>query len=313
LMGDESFSFLNTAAGNIRLPSYRSAKAAFDRVFNFGKPQGVARNKKVVDRVIASYAKLKSNPRLSSQDKLLVDAHMSLLSELENRLINQTPLTGTPPTIVDPAGDIQKEYEAWVDVGVAALQCGATQVVCINAYDNAITDPNGWHHTSHQSEVEGVTYPDSLKINKWYAEAVYLRMIRKMSEIMEPNGKTLLQNSIVYWGNEISQGNGHTPENMPVVLAGSAGGFLRTGKFLDYSQYGAAQVHVGNEGAMSYVGRLYNQLLVTILQAMGLSPSDYEQNGIAGYGLNTSLSADRNKRYEMKRTEVGQVLPRVRV
>jgi hypothetical protein len=40
---------------------------------------------------------------------------------------------------------------------------------------------------------------------------------------------------------------------------------------------------VGEAAHEMYPGIMYNQFLVTVLQAMGLSPADYERPGILGY------------------------------
>jgi hypothetical protein len=53
---------------------------------------------------------------------------------------------------------------------------------------------------------------------------------------------------------------------MPVMTAGGAGGLITTGQYIDF----------GN--------RLLNNLLVTIFTTMGLEPSDYEREGVVGFG-----------------------------
>jgi hypothetical protein len=53
---------------------------------------------------------------------------------------------------------------------------------------------------------------------------------------------------------------------MPILTAGSAGGKLVTGEYIDFG------------------ARLMNNLLITIFNVMGLSPADYERNGVVGFG-----------------------------
>ena len=49
----------------------------------------------------------------------------------------------------------------------------------------------------------------------------------------EANG-TVLDNSLLYLGSEMSDGAAHTNDNLPIVLAGKAGGQVRTGRHIAY-------------------------------------------------------------------------------
>jgi hypothetical protein len=89
-----------------------------------------------------------------------------------------------------------------------------------------------------------------------------------MDSVTDVNGRSLLENSLVYCGNELSDpghGGSHL-QSMPILTAGSAGGKLVTGEYIDFG------------------ARLMNNLLVTIFNVMGLAPADYERNGVAGFG-----------------------------
>jgi hypothetical protein len=89
-------------------------------------------------------------------------------------------------------------------------------------------------------------------------------------------GGTLLDNSIVYWCSQYgctSNFDAHSRRNMPVVVGGRGGGALSTGHYLDYTANG--------------VGMPLNNLHVAFMNAMGLSSTDYERPGSAGYGLYT--------------------------
>src|SRR5574342_1255895 len=94
------------------------------------------------------------------------------------------------------------------------------------------------------------------------------KLIATMDSFREADGRTLLENSFVYAGNELSD-PGHGGSHllgMPVITAGSAGGQLVTGQYIDFG------------------GRLLNNLLVTVFAVMGLEPADYERNGVVGFG-----------------------------
>jgi hypothetical protein len=91
-----------------------------------------------------------------------------------------------------------------------------------------------------------------VKINNWYAQQ-FAYLLGKLDAIQEGTG-TLLDNSVIAWTNELSKGNTHSSHNIPWILAGSAGGYFRTGRLI---QYTPEQPH--------------NNLLVSFMNAMGLA------------------------------------------
>jgi hypothetical protein len=291
------------------LPAYDNLDAAYARAFFAAAPGERQRHRRIIDRVVEQYTRLRANPRLSRADGQALDAHVTLMAQLEDRLTKQRALTcdAVPPGPVRGAANTDNA----LDLTVAALSCGVTQVVCINLYYAPMATPNDWHGDSHTPEAGGKTVQRLLDINRWVAENAFLKLLRKMDAVVEPNGGTLLDNSIVMWGNELSAGNGHTNDDQPVVLAGSAGGWLRTGVMLDYTQYDRPPVPADNAGSTRRVGRLYNQLLSTIMLAMGLDRSDFEKPGRPGFGDPLSQSLDRNARYDATRAEAGDPLPRI--
>ncbi len=56
-------------------------------------------------------------------------------------------------------------------------------------------------------------------------------MVNKMASLREGDG-TLLDNCIMLWGSGLEDGNKHTRENLPFIIAGRGGGSLNTGRFL---------------------------------------------------------------------------------
>ena len=87
-------------------------------------------------------------------------------------------------------------------------------------------------------------------------------MLDALSKVTEPDGSSMLDSSCVLWGNELGAGNTHTYKNIPWVLTGGAGGYLKIGRQLNY----ADQPH--------------NNLLVSVCNAMGFD--DVTTFGIPG-------------------------------
>jgi hypothetical protein len=88
-------------------------------------------------------------------------------------------------------------------------------------------------------------------INTWYSEQVKYLM-DALAAIPEGTG-SVLDNTLIVWGNELSRGNSHGNEPVPFVLLGGASGALEMGRFLQYD------------------GTRHNRLLVSICHAMGLT------------------------------------------
>ena len=110
-------------------------------------------------------------------------------------------------------------------------------------------------------------------INSWIASEVFAKLLAKL-DVPEDGGSTYLDNSLVYWGNEL--GFNHIAYSVPCLLAGSAGGFIKPGRYLDYIDWDG-RAYFSQEDGNVIKGIPHNQFLVTALQAMGLSPADYER------------------------------------
>jgi hypothetical protein len=142
------------------------------------------------------------------------------------------------------------------DLMVLALSCGLTRVATFmwaNAdswQDFPRIRVNEEHHTlSHAGDSDSTARDKLIKINVWHSEQVAY-LLGRLAAIPDGAG-TLLDSTLVLWGNEIGIGNTHTHRDIPWVLAGSAGGYLKTGRFLSYGD----QPH--------------NNLLLSVCHAMG--------------------------------------------
>ena len=128
-----------------------------------------------------------------------------------------------------------------------------------------------WHGLAH--DWSNANSRRMLKgINAWIASEVFAKLLTKL-DVPEMGGTTYLDNSLVYWGNEL--GFNHIAYSVPCLLAGSAGGFIKPGRYLDYIDWDG-RAYFSQEDGNVIKGIPHNQFLVTALQAMGLAPADYE-------------------------------------
>jgi hypothetical protein len=264
---------------------------------------------KVVDRVYEDYASLKNSNVISSADKAAIDNHMTMLSELENR-IRPAGSTGTvnskltstnnvfskaaagcgSPSFGDSRVGNAEEwnptiaYKNHIDLMVAALACGHTNIGTLMLNHTTVLNDTDAHTLSHCPDELNNTADSAtqLRITSYYADQVAY-LCNRMDSIVEANGRTLLDNALVFWSSEHANGVQHSFDSMKVFLAGGLQGYMKTGNYVDYRQRPNARKD-GYSADCDFNGRVYNQLLVTILQGMGLAPSDYETDGIAGVG-----------------------------
>ena len=88
---------------------------------------------------------------------------------------------------------------------------------------------SGDHHSiSHHKENPELTEPYTI-VSRWYvSQLAYL--VEKMGAIDEGEGRTLLDNTMILYGSALKNGNGHTTQNLPILLAGRGGGRLNPGR-----------------------------------------------------------------------------------
>ena len=124
------------------------------------------------------------------------------------------------------------------DMLVLAFQGDLTRVSTFmvgNAGSNRsfpfIDVPEGHHSLSHhQNKAE--TLEKIKKINLFHMQQ-FAYFLQRLKSIQEGEG-TLLDNCAIVYGSAISDGNRHNHNDLPVILAGKAGGTIQTGRHIVY-------------------------------------------------------------------------------
>ena len=223
-------------------------KLVFERLFGGGKPSEVdksqqqreALQKSVLDFIADDAKRLQS--KLGRNDNRKLDEYMTGVREVERRIGTRT---AKPVDIhVDYAipdgipGDYQDHMRMMCDLMVLAFQTDSTRIATMmfaNAGDNKnyrkIGVAEGHHDLSHHGD-----NPEKLEkisqINRFHIQQLSY-LLTKMKSIREGE-RNLLDNSMVVYGSGISDGNRHNHDNLPILLAGSGGGTIDTGRHLRY-------------------------------------------------------------------------------
>ncbi|MDQ2645400.1 MAG: DUF1552 domain-containing protein [Myxococcota bacterium] len=128
-----------------------------------------------------------------------------------------------------------------------------------------------------------------LQIDKWYASK-YVKLVSLLDSIGEGGGK-LLDNTATMWLPELSDGAAHNLNNLPIVIAGSAGGYLKQGAVVNVDSkapgFGNSEGsckdggNIGNTGSQG--GNVpINKLYCTLMNAVGCT--DESGNKVSKFG-----------------------------
>jgi hypothetical protein len=141
-----------------------------------------------------------------------------------------------PIEIKIPEGDKRSEYmQVMCDLNVLAFQTDTTRVCTyIGSTPNGVSYPELGFTDKHHSTTHHNNDPEKVRkvaaITKFNIDQ-FASMVKKMASLREGDG-TLLDNCIMMWGSGLENGDRHTRENLPFILAGRGGGSINTGRFL---------------------------------------------------------------------------------
>lgn len=261
------------SAGN-PVPPVNDPQQVWSRMFwgSDGDPDArlvqMDKRRSVLDSVQAQFASL--NPQLSPADRQRLDAHQVMVREMELRLELAAAASGgsepelacpKPPNpgsiAFDDAGSMPLVAQLQMQLLALAFSCDLTRVGSVT-FSSAINDigypwlgsTDSGHTLSHAGPSDEAAQRELINRGKWQAEQLaYLMAL--LDNIPEEDG-SVLDNTIILWGSEVSLGNVHSHTDMPWVLAGGAAGALKMGRFLEFD------------------GVPHNRLLVSVLNALGV-------------------------------------------
>ncbi len=319
-----SFGHSNPSAGSGMVQKV-SVKSNLSNLFNdIFQPMVAAPSRRtpIVDRVMENYKDLREgNRRLSVEDRRRLDDHMSRLAELQRSLtvVRGTNCTeGARPELDGAAGGLaasKNYFGALNDIIATAFSCDTTRIIVFHVKDTFSNFTGSWHQSvAHQNWQSQSAYDTLIESYRQVFRHVFVDLIAKL-DVDAGQGRTILDDSLVQWTQECGP-ESHMSISLPVITAGSAGGFFRTGMFVDYRNMTTPAARLGmnvteriGDVPAKYAGLLYQSWLGTALAAMGIPRADWEKPGVPGYGNNYS-NAEYRRRYASGVWERGsEVLP----
>jgi hypothetical protein len=276
--------------------------------------------KSILDRVTADTNDLMKN--LGASDRAKLSDYLDSVNELERR-INAITTPGTMmdagtsggggmvtpgascKTIPAPADgtylgrDGTKNIYMYPDIlkvmndlMVLAVTCDLTRVITfmseipLNTQTNyafiGVNSSNYHdeisHHGGNLTKLAGIQ-----TVNTFYAQQFAYLLGRLASTIDVDGTSTVLDNSIIIFTSEFGDGDNHYHYDLPVLVAGGAGGLFKTGRHISYPSKpdsGAGAIETARRGDMPLAN-----LYISIMQAFGMNVTTFGSvDGTTPYG-----------------------------
>lgn len=227
------------------LPMEHNPRKLFQRLFGQGDTDSerkaiVSENKSILDYVAREAGDLKR--QLGKRDQALLEDYLTSVREIERRVqklsardMSQLSLPQAPVGVPD---NFSEHIEVMFDLLALAFQANMTRVASYmmaaevsNQPYSFIGVPDAFHPLSHHQND-----PNKLqrlaKLQTYHTE-VFAKFIQKMADIDEGEN-TALENAIILYGSNMSDGNLHNNFPLPNAVVGGGCGAIKGNQHLVY-------------------------------------------------------------------------------
>lgn len=222
-------------------------RLAFERLFGAGAPEERKKNyeirqqteKSILDFVLEQSSDIEK--QLGSTDKKKFDEYLSVVRDLEKRVKAAESFTKLPEVDASVPQGIPPDFGDYMDlmydILAMAFQTDSTRIATLLlAYDGSnrvfphLGFPEGHHWLTH-SQRDPKQAKKVAQVDQFYVSH-FARFLDRLDKIEDVDGASVLHNSMIIYGGAIADGNRHSHDNLPVILAGHAGGEYKTGRYL---------------------------------------------------------------------------------
>jgi len=255
------------------------AQNAFNRLFMGTSPAAsntaaqarLALRKSVLDAVTKDATSLSS--QLSRGDQARFDEYLTSVRKVENQISAvATGGSGAPATscampkmptgltmTAKPDGALlEAEINAFTSVMTLAFQCDLTRVIAFMMTSGGTRyAPMGLTDYHLGITHHGVSdWQPKFRLVVTWIVTKFAAFLQQLDAIKDVDGtSTVLDNTLAFCSSEISDGNKHNHDDMPVLLGGSLGGAFKPGQHIQYSN-----------------GETFADLFMWVAKSMGLPP-----------------------------------------
>ena len=136
------------------------------------------------------------------------------------------------------SSDLTKIAPVVMDLAVLSAICDSSRVIFMKMPPTRVfgflgltVESHGISHRIGNASMGGACIPNALDqvqaIDAWYAQQ-FAHLVGRLDSFSEGD-RTLLDNSATVWFQEMSDGNAHNLNNLPILQAGGCGGAFKTG------------------------------------------------------------------------------------
>jgi len=228
------------------LPMEHDPSAAFARLFGDGATSDAASRlermqakNSILDSLLGEVDSLRS--KVGAADRTKIAGYLDSVRDVERRIQLAVQHNTELPRFDRPAGipeTFQQHAALMFDLQLLAYQGDVTRVVTFmigrefsgRTYPE-IGVPDAHHPISHHQR-DPVRMEKCAKINRYHVE-LFASFLEKMRNTPDGDG-SLLDHAAIVYGAGMSEGNGHVPENLPILLAGGGAGRLKSGRHIKF-------------------------------------------------------------------------------
>ncbi len=298
-----------------RVPYYGTIKSIYQATFGSNSSTStttttptVSLGEKIRTQIIARSQLMQQKKTLSTLDKSRLQNYIDTMNGLPlssgsssggGTTIGIGCTNGSGLNISTDLG-ITQNYQKTMDLVVQALACQISQVAVIAIGDNEhqMVD-GGWHDLTHST-----FNPTSFWKYEGFVASQVSYLVDKLANTLDADGNSMLDNTLVVWATEHSMAYFHEDFDMPLMTIGGTNLNIQNGYYIDYRKRNPSDT--SGSGPFFYMfmdgndtdtdkralGRPWNDFLVTLFQAMGVSPSTYHAANLdSQYGSVGSLGS----------------------
>ncbi len=229
------------------LPPILDPRALFERLFGDGAeftPE-VREQRRINRRSILDFIREDTRAlhgTLGPTDQRKLDEYLSSIRQIEEQLKRaESENARVDPGMEKPYGipsDFAEHFRLMTDMITVAFQADLTRVVTFlvtregtsRAY-REIGIPDGHHPLTHHrndARDDGQGRED-----QQYQMEQFAKWVTKLKSAQEGDG-SILDNSMIVYGAGLADGNAHTHHDLPTLIAGRGGNFIKTGRRVVY-------------------------------------------------------------------------------
>ncbi|HEX2473508.1 MAG TPA: DUF1552 domain-containing protein [Lacipirellulaceae bacterium] len=228
------------------VPPEPNPRLVFERLFGSGSPEERRKSRALrqqSDRSILDFIRDDARSltqKLDAKDGRKLDEYLTSIREIEQRLARfaefgelPNPKVEAPEGVPDP---FEERMQVMYDMIALAFETDSTRIATlILAHDGsnrpfpAIEVKRGHHDLSHHQGNED-NLAQIAKIDRHYV-SYFAKFLEKLSSMKDADGTSVLHNSMIVYACGNGDGNRHSHDNLPVILAGAGGGGLTPGRF----------------------------------------------------------------------------------